>query len=340
MTKLLVLTYSNYWNLCCENYKTSLEKFGYKNYTKENYDYYQATYAFIGDGEKWEGYMTKIKGYYNFLVNLKEVTSQAKDDFLLVAITDAHDVLCVDYYYNTINSFIHNYDKNKVVFAGERNCHQIKCIPLKEYWKKKFINVDIPNKYLNSGWFIGQISNMITVLHYCIYDLYVKKGITDDQLACCIYANANQDKIELDYTGRFVSTIVNVDEYMSLEYEEKKEGVLRLHNKGTNQYPSFIHATSHCSDFYYRLDVIGRKIIGDAYIITDFFTKIKSIWGSVQKNDMYRTPIILGLIILAILFYKVKKFRIITILLLGYFALFYNYKVYHTNSLDVMDYIS
>ena len=52
----------------------------YKNvvniYNKTNYDYYQATYAFIGDGEKWEGYMTKIKGYYNFLVSLKKYSSK------------------------------------------------------------------------------------------------------------------------------------------------------------------------------------------------------------------------------------------------------------------------
>lgn len=330
--KLLLVTYSNIWNQHCQNYETSLKKFGYKKYNKVNYDYYQATYIFIGLGEKWEGFITKIKGYYNFLKSIEE-----DDKNLIIIVTDAHDVLCVDNYQNTLNTYINNFKDNIIVIGAERWCQQISCLPLIDYWNKNKINNYLPNRFLNSGWFMGKINNLIYMLDYCVYDLFEKKGITDDQLAFCIFAKENINNIELDFQSQFVSTLAG-DEYMRLEFREDNNK-LKIYNGTTNKFPSFIHAVAHVQDLCYRLDVIGRKIIGEAYVTMDFNDKLTEFSSTWLKNEKQLTIFMVIILLLYYLVNNIKKLKITLSIFLLWIPLLYNYKIYNTNSLDIIDYI-
>lgn len=92
-----------------------------KSLQKYNYDY-----AIIGKGQKWEGYMTKIKGYLDYVKTLKS-------DQLVICV-DAYDVFATGPPDELIKKY-YSYEKSLLV-GSEVYCGD-NCIPVDNWWKDK-----------------------------------------------------------------------------------------------------------------------------------------------------------------------------------------------------------
>ena len=172
-------------------------------------------HIFIGEGIKWDGFIDKIKGYYNFLVN-----SNFSDDKIVI-FSDARDVFCLkppDFFIQQIKDIV----ENKIIISAEMfllghmdwNETQIsdailksphffwQGVPLNEYWNFHKINPIPFRKYLNSGLIIGKAKHLKTSLKWIL-----DNNITDDQLGFSMYTNKFPELIHLDYDANFVHTI-------------------------------------------------------------------------------------------------------------------------------------
>lgn len=204
---LLVVLYENEDNENCKKLMNSLTKQGYK-------------YKLLGQGDKWEGFGTKIikcNEFYNTL-----------DDNMIVLQIDARDIIINE----DVNKLLTKYKKyynNKLVISAEADC----CVePLKYYkpgdfikngkrnlytdfnynkiikynsdhvWKesmkevkhKKVGNINEGMNYLNAGMIIGPVK-----LFKSMYNDIKLKSHEDDQAIMTDYFMSNPNILELDY---------------------------------------------------------------------------------------------------------------------------------------------
>lgn len=291
--ELLVLSYANNHNRNYYNYKNSLKKFGYK-------------FKILGKNKKWSGFNTKISAYYNYLIKLRKKFNSEKSTNFIICITDCYDVLAC----NTPNKLLKKYNlyyKDKLLFGCEPNCLERNCIYISKYWNNKN---NIPeNKYLNSGFILGNIDLVLDVLKFTV-DQYLQNGIDDDQLSMCYYGQKNPDKIMLDVSSSIISTI----HYDLLDYEINNKG--NVYNTKTKQFCSFIHTPGTNSDFSYRLDSIGKNILKDKYIDETKIKKISNFINNIKSNKIHKLYFIIILLILSIIFYFFPKIIFIFMLLI------------------------
>jgi hypothetical protein len=165
-------------------------------------------YHIIGRGEKWNGFITRMIGYYNFLLTL--------DPKQIVVISDARDVYCV----KNSKKFIKDFKKynKKIVVSMELFAEaQFKYLPDKDYFQVTWIdkywqmyNIDtskIHRKYVNCGLISGYVEELIKFFKWAIDNKY-----TDDQKALGAYINTVPELVYADIhaellhtTGAFVS---------------------------------------------------------------------------------------------------------------------------------------
>jgi len=167
----LVLTYDNAPNDNTRFFVTTLQQ------TKWNY-------KLVGEGEKWEGFPTRMRCYIKELSELKEDQ--------IVLLSDARDVVAV----RPPNEFVKGFLSygGRVVTSMELFCEGYmtddkttgsQCIPLTKYWKHYNLT-ELPNrKYVNMGLVAGHAKDLIAMLTWILENKY-----TDDQLGLCNYLNA------------------------------------------------------------------------------------------------------------------------------------------------------
>jgi hypothetical protein len=275
--ELLVISFANEHNRNYHNYRNSLKKFGYK-------------FKILGKNQKWNGFNTKISSYYKYLTKLYK-----KHKDLLIAITDCYDVLACNKPQKLISKYLSLYN-DKILFGCESNCLERNCMYISNLWKKKSDDKSLPpNKYLNSGFILGKISLVLELLKFTV-NQYTDNGLDDDQLAMCYYAQKNPDKIILDTTSSIIATI----HYDLFDYDVNEK---RIKNIKTGKMASFIHTPGINSDMSYRLDSIGRVVLGTKYIEESKLKRIKNFATSIKNNKVHKLYAIIIMLILLILFY-------------------------------------
>jgi len=172
-------------------------------------------YIFIGEGDKWNGFITRMISYYN---NLKKLPLEK-----IIILSDARDVFCLrkpTTFMNHLNA-IADIDK-KIIISSEMflignmdwNDEQIENainknpeyfwqgIHMKKYWShhNKLDNLPL-RKYLNAGLIIGKVKNLIILFEWAI-----NNNFTDDQLAFSTFTNENPELIYLDSEAELIHT--------------------------------------------------------------------------------------------------------------------------------------
>lgn len=249
--KVFVLSYENELN---NDHKKLLE---------DKLKYYDYDYKFLGEGDEWKGFGTKIKAYQNFIRN----TSLKDNDILIIL--DSRDIY-VNRNSNEIDKVFEDLykkrggdlDKNlKLVFSSEIAC----CTSgISEVNKNKMKNIALEypkmkpndkNYYLNSGMVIGYVK--------AFKELYLKFNIDftdDDQTEITnFWLDNNLDKIILDYDQVLFSNSYQSGNYDNLNgcfYEKKESHNNEFMVKDTNTSPFFIQTPGkywNCYNYLYDL---------------------------------------------------------------------------------------
>ncbi len=199
---VLVISYENDManNINSQLFQTTLERNGWK-------------YLFIGEGEQWNGFKTRIMRYYNVLKNL--------DGNKIVILSDARDVLCLRNPLTFINSINKITDiENKIIISTEmflvghmnwndeqinkallKNKHYFwQGIPVNNYWK--YYDMKEPlRKYVNAGLILGKVNNLVQAFEWII-----NNNFNDDQLGFASYSNTFPEKVTLDFNAEILHT--------------------------------------------------------------------------------------------------------------------------------------
>jgi hypothetical protein len=275
------------------NLINSLEKYGYD-------------YVVIGKDIKWEGFMTKIKGYLNYISKLNPNQ--------LVAIADAYDVMAA----GPVDEFISKYKSyGKPIIVGSETFCGPNCIPVDNWWKDK---IRPKLQYANSGFCVAPAYYMIKLLNYML-----SLNITDDQIAICNYINAYPEEVALDIKAELVSNITQLD-FHYLDFQNE-----RIYNKLTDSYPCFVHTPGKSVDFMIRTNYVGTHILGNNYQYTSYsdtfnafteraYLRFKGLWIVIL--------IIILIIIIFLAFYSIKLllvFLAIIILLILFYSRRFKY---------------
>ncbi len=198
----LVVSYENNMSNSANSqlFKSTLDKFGW-------------TYIFIGEGQEWKGFKTKINNYYNYLLTLPSDK--------IVVLSDARDVFCLrtPFYFMQHTKDIFN-DKilisAEMFLLGHMNWTETlvqkykskdpeffwQGIPLDNYWTYHNRTNNLPlRKYVNSGLISGKVEYLLKVFKWIIDNNY-----NDDQLGFAEYTNKFPENVMLDYEAKILHT--------------------------------------------------------------------------------------------------------------------------------------
>lgn len=158
-------------------------------------------YKILGEGEKWEGFMTKINAYNNFLKTI--------DDNRIVIISDARDVVCLrgpKAFTKGFESFNRDMVVSMEIFCGgyydvPADFRCVQCKPLTEYWKYYSITSLPIRKYVNSGLMAGKAS----ALKHCL-SWIIDNKFTDDQLGLGNYMITFPERVAADIDASLLHT--------------------------------------------------------------------------------------------------------------------------------------
>jgi glycosyl transferase family 25 len=163
-------------------------------------------YMIVGQGDKWEGWLTRLKKY-------KEVLEALPKDKVVV-LSDARDVFCVRDSCVFMDGFEALNHSNKLIVCGEMICDgrfiedydsskpavQNKC--LDNYWKHHGCAPPL-RQFVNNGLVCGRVSALLEYFNWT-----QTSSIKDDQLLLAMYTDLFPDKIVLDSDlGLFHSSV-------------------------------------------------------------------------------------------------------------------------------------
>lgn len=147
----------------CKNFEDSLKKFGWN-------------YRILGLGQKWGGWVWRMKMYREALKKLHPDTK--------VILSDASDVIA-------LKSPPMNIDDNiNIMVSGNNNCTLGICKPITKFIKLR--NIVGKKKFVNAGLIYGKAGKIIDM-----YSWIIEKGFTDDQLGICLYFEKNYTDLSL-----------------------------------------------------------------------------------------------------------------------------------------------
>lgn len=189
----LVITY-------CNKYKT--ENYENTNRFVETLKNNNWEYVILGEGEQWNGFITKIIAIKNYLENINSEK--------IVVISDAHDVYCLKNSKNFINDF-KSFNKNIVVsmelFAEGLVTYDFN----KDYYQVTWLgpyfesnNIDYKNinkKFVNGGLYCGYAKTI-----YLFYKWMLFKKYTDDQKALGAFMNQYPNVVYPDFNNKLLHT--------------------------------------------------------------------------------------------------------------------------------------
>lgn len=235
----------------------------------------------LGYGEKWQGFNHKFALMVDYLKKLPP------ND--IVCFVDGYDVLCV----RDLNEMKREFIKK----SKEKKC---KIIVAQDKHTNYFFDFIHPylfgtckNLYLNSGTYIGYVSDLLKILNK-IYKKNPDKE-KDDQKLLTDYCNHNEKQFYVDVKNTFfftqVSFLSEIDNYINIKNNE----VIVNHEN-----PFFIHAPHGYLDnliikLGYNYD--NNNKINNQIFVEEFTNKI---WKGALKNYI----IIFLVIIFIIIIYK------------------------------------
>lgn len=272
MTDIFVISFANKKNILSSNLENTLKKY--------NYDY-----EIIGDGLKWENFMTKIRECYKYIKSNKDFNKNT-----VIAIVDCYDLFACDSPKKLIKKF-KSFDK-KIVAGAESMCLG-NCIPLNSYYRYHDMKKNHPYQYANGGFYIGYKEYILDMLHFML-----KLNNPDDQIALCKYINKYPKNVGIDTTGSMVSNIT-LYSYFDSYWNKKKN---KVKNTLTNEYPCFVHTPGADLDCKYRYDYFGEKILGTKHK-SDKTNNVKKMISN-YKYVVLIIIILLILLIYLIFFYQ------------------------------------
>jgi hypothetical protein len=260
VTDPIVITYENEdTNTFSGNFFESLKNTGW-NYIR------------VGMGEKWNGYMTKVRAYLS-------VCDKFDAEQVLI-FSDARDVLAVRPPKAFSEAFA--YFKSDIIVSGEIFCDGkterpddyigYQCVSLFPYFKANNMTTPI-RKFVNSGLIAGKASHLKLMWAWII-----DKGFDDDQLGVGSYMNTFPHRIRLDYDAELLHTTtfgVNA-------------GIQRIHYQKIDS-PSFAELNGIGSFFLHIPGINHSKGQMKLYnLVIDYLLKCsEKEWLGVYK---YKTP--------------------------------------------------
>jgi hypothetical protein len=189
LTKPLVITY--------DNAPTDGTRYFCKTMTNNSWEY-----KVIGEGEKWEGWRTRMIAYVRTLERLPPKK--------IVVLSDARDVFCIRGSKTFIKAF-ESY-KKPVVTSMEIFCEaydhwreelktHVQCMTLASYWKHHGITSPHDRKFVNNGLVAGYASDLKDIYQW-MYD----NNYTDDQFGLGNYVITFPDKVATDCDAKLLHT--------------------------------------------------------------------------------------------------------------------------------------
>ena len=231
---ILVIGYANKKCANVHNWNMSMEKYGYRHIV-------------IGHGEKWKGFMTKIRGYRKHLVD-----AEGGGNYDLVILCDVFD-----FYACGPSSELEKRYKafNCDLLVGAEETLWMTFIPITEYWKHHKSKNN--RRYVNSGFMMGSPDKLIEVC-----DFILGTGLHDDQVALAHYCNKYPAGVSLDQEQSIVSNVI-----LSMNVF-KMAGQITCPNWDRKNVRSlFVHTPFMKADFNQRYIQFGRNILGDDFLL-------------------------------------------------------------------------
>lgn len=165
-------------------------------------------YEFIGNGEKWNGFITRIIAYQSFLRTLPAEK--------IVVLSDARDVMCCRSSCSFMNSILPILRENKIIASAELfllgrinwTSDQMQekgadffynGTQLTEYWTHFTPPHNASRKYVNAGLMIGKATHLLELFNWIVDNQF-----TDDQLGVAHYMNRFPHKVMLDYEAIYL----------------------------------------------------------------------------------------------------------------------------------------
>ena len=161
-------------------------------------------YVVLGEGEQWQGFMTKIDACRRYLKTLHPDK--------VVIVSDAHDVYCtrnVHYFmedFKALNKPIvtsmEPFAEGHIHYKPEHTYGQVEWLgPYFEHHGMSISAKDHVKKYINAGLMCGYAKSLIH-----LHNWMVENGYTDDQKGTASYANVYPDNVHLDMNTKLLHT--------------------------------------------------------------------------------------------------------------------------------------
>jgi len=161
-------------------------------------------YVVLGEGEKWENFMTKIKACKRHLETLHPDK--------IVIIVDAHDVYCLRNVHYFVDEFkalnkpivasMELFAEGRVNYDPTHDYQQVEWLgPYFEHHGMRIGPTDSVKKYVNGGLICGYAKNLLHLNNWMF-----ENGYTDDQKATAAYINAHPDDVHLDIDAHLLHT--------------------------------------------------------------------------------------------------------------------------------------
>jgi hypothetical protein len=166
----------------------------------------------LGEGEAWNGLMTKPRLYRKFL---REGRQQG--DVLIVC--DAWDVFFQAHPDELVDVYLHEWQNGTMVFNAERNCFPCS-EPVKARFDElaEFFWVKTPWRYLNSGFLVGRPTQILQLLESMDLD-----SIPDD------YQRPDGSWFNPNDQEQFQLAFARTDTVLSMELDYDTELCLAAH---------------------------------------------------------------------------------------------------------------
>jgi hypothetical protein len=279
-----IILYSNNDNTTFRNLRKSLDKNGFK-------------YTHIGQGDKYKGFITMMKGFQKYLSYLMTV-----DPERVVMKLDAHDAYAVGKPVE-LQQILKKFpiDTHLIAF-GEANNYTFFPFP-HEYYKHHGLNfAERTYPYVNSGCICGKVKHM-----FPYFDWAVKNNFDDDQVALIKYMDAFPERVYFDTECRIVANLTGT-EVLTKTYDN------RAYNHRTKTLPVLIHIPGRYVDFFSRMDYWGKTILQEDYEPTPLDDVLQNNYKMVKNNitslikSKWLALIILIFLIVALIIYLKRKY--------------------------------
>jgi len=205
---------------------------------------FQTRVVNLGDGQKWDGYKSKVKMLQRYLA--QRLREGDRDE--LVAFVDGSDVIwggCDPGYFQHAYEEIVERSGARVVFSaelacGEQDCNKVSLVPdwavdlaggrdLNDGFWRQYVDgckatwtdecsdrrdcgglaacADPPTvRFLNSGFVIGPVKDLAKLMDWSLEN-YDKFSVWGDQSVFAVYWLNNTKDVTLDYTGALAASI-------------------------------------------------------------------------------------------------------------------------------------